>query len=280
MLLAFDTFSSIPKHAEALDVGAIQASGDGLISLREFGEFYLLTRFVPGHPYASELRALSDRGAKSDRDVRHCAALAQYLAELHRKRPDAPGIYRRSVRDLVGSGEGIMGIIDGYPDSLSPTLHKRLQKIEAQCQEWRWKLRDTEDRLVRIHGDIHPFNIVFDDDELHVLDASRGCMGDAADDLACLAINYLFFGSLCQGRARGDFRRLFRQLFEIYFAKRPDERMFDTIAPYFAWRGLVLANPAWYPKVESRDREHLLSFIESCLSSCRFELEMGEEFLS
>jgi hypothetical protein len=280
MLLAFDTFSKIPQHAEALDVGAIESQGNRLVSLRGVGEFYLLTRFVPGHPYARELRALSERGSMNDSDELHCRLLAQYLAELHCERPEALGLYRRSVRDLIGSGEGIMGIIDGYPDSISSDLQKRLQNIESRCQEWRWKLRKTENRLVRIHGDIHPFNIVFDDDELHLLDASRGCMGDAADDLACLSINYLFFGLLTKGRARKDYRWLFRHFFEVYLTHRPDEGFFQTIAPYFAWRGLVLANPAWYPKVSEQDRRHLLGFIELCLDAPSFDLALGEDFLA
>src|SRR5690606_14560990 len=52
MLLAYDTFGLVPKHAAACDVGAISTSGDDLVSLRDTAEFYLLSEFVPGHVYA------------------------------------------------------------------------------------------------------------------------------------------------------------------------------------------------------------------------------------
>jgi aminoglycoside phosphotransferase (APT) family kinase protein len=43
-------------------------------------------------------------------------------------------------------------------------------------------------------GDFHPFNVLLDGDRVVLLDTSRGSEGEPADDVACLAINFLFFG--------------------------------------------------------------------------------------
>src|SRR5690606_28742312 len=133
------------------------------------------------------------RGEAFRRDLQRVELLAGYLAGLHRPL-DAPVAYTRSIRDLVGSGEGIFGIVDAYPRD-EPGLSERLARIEAAAVGWRWDLRRHTDRACRIHGDFHPFNVLFDDrGALSLLDASRGSVGDPADDVAALAVNFLFFG--------------------------------------------------------------------------------------
>ena len=73
---------------------------------------------------------------------------------------------------LVGSGEGIYGVVDHYPADVPGAPWTRLASIERRCAEWRWRLREHEGRLCRTHGDFHPFNILFDGDKLVLLDAS------------------------------------------------------------------------------------------------------------
>jgi hypothetical protein len=40
----------------------------------------------------------------------------------------------------------------------------------------------------------------------------------------------------------------------------------DAVAPFFAWRALVLASPRWYPHLAAADRERILAFAERALS--------------
>jgi hypothetical protein len=58
MLLAYDTFPRIPRHIQALDVGAVLEDGR-LVSLRDAKEHYLLTTYAPGVPYAEDLRRIA-----------------------------------------------------------------------------------------------------------------------------------------------------------------------------------------------------------------------------
>lgn len=277
MLLAYDTFGSIPKQVPALDVGAISADSTRLLSLRGTSEFYLLTEWAEGHVYADELRDMAERGTLTPLDLAHCRTLAHYLAELHSTPVDEPIAYTRAVRDLVGNGEGIFGIIDGYPADVPAAPASRLQDIERRCVEFRWRLKEQRGRLRRTHGDFHPFNILFDErSELTLLDTSRGSLGDPADDVACLAINYPFFALGEREVWTSAFRQLWYEFWSTYGKSRSDDQLYSVVAPFFAWRGLVLANPVWYGSLRPRSRDQLLRFVEAVLSADRFSPEMVE----
>jgi len=44
-------------------------------------------------------------------------ALSNYLVAIHGVKRDEPVIYTRRIRELIGHGELIMGLIDSYPNS-------------------------------------------------------------------------------------------------------------------------------------------------------------------
>jgi hypothetical protein len=278
-ILAFDTYGSIPRHVHPLDVGTITRDGR-FLSLNQAGEFYVVTTYAEGEIYASFLQQVARRGSVSRTDVARAERLAQYLAELHAKKGEREVAYTRAVRDLVGSGEGIFGIIDGYPDDAPGAPHERLEAIERACVGFRHRLRGRSSRLSRTHGDFHPFNILFDArGELIVLDTSRGSQGDPADDVTCLAINYIFFALDIAG-GWGGLRELWYAFLNVYLDQSGDGELLDVAAPFFAWRGLVLANPRWYPELSARARSALLAFIERVLAAGRFHPSLADELFA
>ena len=199
MLLAYDRFGRVPGQVEALDVGAIKRDGSGLVSVAGTGEFYLVTSYAEGRLYADELRRVAQTGVAHEVELGHADALARHLALIHAEKYDSPVRYRRAVRDLVGSGEGVFGLVDAYAPDVPGAPPARLHAIEQRIVDWRWKIRNRAHRLARTHGDYHPFNVLIDDAaesgtqaRISLLDASRGCMGDPADDVTCMAINYVF----------------------------------------------------------------------------------------
>jgi hypothetical protein len=279
MLLAYDTFGRIPQHVPALDVGAVHRDGH-LVSLRDSGEFYLITEYRPGRLYADDLRRIAHEARLAAGDLQRCDALAGYLAALHRPREPDPVRYGRAIRDLVGHGEGIFGIIDGYPRT-AEVATGRLRAIERLCVEWRWRLRDAGERLTTIHGDFHPFNLLHgEDDELILLDASRGCRGDAADDLTCLAINYVFFALDLPGAWPGGLSQLWYRLWNRYLEYSGDTEILEVAPPFLAWRALVLANPLWYPALSGSGRDALLTLCERVLAAGRLDLRAVEEVMT
>lgn len=274
ILLAHDDFSAIPSHVLPIDVGAIRSDGE-LVSLHDAGELYLVTTYAPGTLYADDLRRLAAGEPVRELDLQRLDALATYLADLHVPLVDAgTKRYRRAIRDLVGSGEGIYGIVDGYPADVPEAPERRLRAIEARCATWRGRLHDRGDRLVRTHGDFHPFNIVFDRAVPTLLDASRGACGDATDDLTALAINFLLF-ALDSPDPRAAWRTAFGPLWTRWWARsgelRPDAERFAVAPPFFAWRALVVCNPRFYPRLSAHARDQLLGLAERMLDETRLD---------
>jgi len=272
MLIAADTFDLVPRHTRVFDVGAFR--GEGFVSLRDTGEFYLLTEFAEGRPYAHDLRQIAELAALRSEDLGRVDALVRYLVSLHAIKLPQPTLYTRSIRDLLGSGEGIFGIIDGYPEHVDGASRETLEQIESLCLGWRWRLKRHYSRLVRTHGDFHPFNVLFDErSELRLLDASRGSAGDAADDVCAMAVNYLFFALEKPEVWQTAFQPLWRRFWSEYLEASRDAALLEVVAPFLAWRCLVLANPVWYPRVSAAARGNLLAFAIRALESPRFEPE-------
>lgn len=278
MILAFDDFAHLPHHVEALDLGAIRENGE-LVSIRDAGELYLITSYAPGQIYAEDLRRIARDGRATDLDVARVDVLARYLATLHAQPvavDNANPRYRRAIRDLVGHGEGIFGMIDGFPPVAEIPL-ERLQAIEHRCVEWRWRLRACEHRLARTHGDFHPFNVVFETGtDFTVLDASRGTCGEPADDVIAMAINFLLFALDTPGGWKG-LGPLWHRWWATYLHARPDRELTTVVAPFFAWRALVVCSPRFYPDRSVEGREILLSLAELALSSADFELGWADD---
>src|SRR5207344_93101 len=196
---------------------------------------------------------------KQDRE--RTIALARYLAQIHaRKRRDS-ALYRRRLRELIGHGECIMGLTDSYPDRYEFISADLLRGIEEACNRWRWRLRRETQRLSQVHGDFHPWNVLFRKGaDFSVLDRSRGEWGEPADDVTSMSINYLFF-SLCRhGTVKGSLEVLFRSFWDCYLARSRDHEVLETTAPFFAFRGLVIASPLWYPKLTLAVRRKIFRF--------------------
>jgi hypothetical protein len=275
-LLAFDTTAGFPSHAGVIDVGAIDDEGR-LASLADAGEFYFLTEYLPGAPYAEDLRRIGREGRLTELDRARCRALAGYLVKVHAEKIEDAAGYRRAIRDLLGAGEGLFGLADSFDADAPGAPLERLRKIEALAVDWRWRLRGRESRLRRTHGDFHPFNILFDEgEEPLLLDASRGCRGDAADDVICLSVNYLFF-ALEHREAGKAFLELWKSFWGAYLAATGDRELLEAAPPYLAWRILVLVNPLWYPKVEAEARRTLLDVAKQALENGRFDPVWAEE---
>ena len=264
-------FNCLPLHVRSLDVGGIQADGS-LLSLGKVEEFCLLTEYVEGQPYALDLEKLQGGATLTDLDHARADVLCDYLVEIHRVRGDDPGLYIRRNRELVGDGECIMGLADSYPTDHPYITQDLLESIEHLSVSWRWRLRNRTHRLRQVHGDFHPWNILFGSGaDLRVLDRSRGEYGDPADDVACLTINYLFFSLRRSGRLEGGFETLFRGFWDRYLERSKDREILRVAAPYYAFRGLVIASPLWYPNLPDTVRRRLLAFILAVLECNEFD---------
>jgi aminoglycoside phosphotransferase (APT) family kinase protein len=155
-----------------------------------------------------------------------------------------------------------------------------MAEIECACIEWRARLRDMTHRLSETHGDFHPGNIWFPEGclteedcraGLRLLDRSRGPWGEPADDLTALTINYVFWGIMKNGGLTGAYREALELFYEEYLGRTGDWEVLEVAAPFYAFRGAVVANPVFYPDVTPAQRAAIFRFVREVLAAPRFD---------
>jgi len=280
LLWQHSAFNKLPRHVRSVDVGAFTTDGETLKSVGDCSEFFLLTEFVgDGVLYHHDLDRIKESGFMRDLDEERCVALSEYLAEIHSVKKDAPGLYIRRIRDLLGHGEGIFGLTDSYPSGLGYADEKFFVDFEKNCLEWRWRLKRKTHRLSQTHGDFHPWNVMFKQGlDFTVLDRSRGEWGEPADDVSAMTINYLFYALQCSDKIEGPFERLFLLFWRNYLDKTGDEEILSVVQPFYAWRSLVLASPVWYPNLSVDVRKRIFRFATRVLKAKEFEFETVESY--
>lgn len=270
LLWSHAAYNDLPRHVRSIDVGATRLSGE-LVSLGDADEFFVLMDFVEGGCYSTDLARIRDVGALEDVDLPRADALCDYLVQIHGVRGTEPGLYVRRARELLGHGECIMGILDSYPAG-GGVPASLLRDIERRCVDWRWTLKGRTHRLRQVHGDFHPWNILFrDGTDFTALDRSRGEWGDPADDVTSLTLNYAFFSIQRTGWVTGALGQLFRRFWDRYLAASGDEEILEVAAPFLTFRSLVMANPVWYPNLPDAVRRRLLNFSRRVLDAERFD---------
>jgi len=281
LLWQHSVFNKLPRHVRSIDVGAFTVDGGDLKSLGGCGEFFLLTEHVNGRLYHFDLDSIREAGRLSELDEKRCLALSDYLVEIHSLKHEAPWLYVRRARELVGHGECIMGLLDSYPSELNFICESDLIDIERNCVVWRWRLKRKAHRLSQLHGDFHPWNVMFrEGTDFTVLDRSRGEWGEPADDVGTMTINYLFYSLQKYGELAGVFERLFRLFWENYLRKTEDYEILEVVQPFYAWRGLVIASPIWYPNLRRDVRVKLLNFARNVLECEKFDLYAVNSYMS
>jgi hypothetical protein len=271
-IYAHGAYNTFPRHVRSLDVGFVRRSGE-LVSAGDAAEYFQLVEKAPGALYWLDLdRMLA--GPAQDLDYARARALGRFLAEAHAQKRDEPTLYQRRMRELVGHGECLMGILDSYPHPYALLPPSDCEALERAAVAWRWRLRGRERRLARVHGDFHPWNLLFDTGtEFTVLDRSRGEWGEPADDVSALGINYLFFGLRKSGGARvaEPFYSLFVAFLYAYLQGSSDWELLEVLPPFFMFRALVIAHPRWYPGLTDVTRRALLDFARAMSSARAFD---------
>jgi len=280
LLWQHSAFNKLSRHVRSIDVGAFTIDGETLKSVGDCTEFFILTEYVDGTLYHNDLDRIKDNGDLMDIDEERCVALAHYLVEIHSVKNKAPELYVRRIRDLLGHGECIFGLTDSYPRSLDYVNDKFFIDFEKMCVEWRWKLKHKGHRLSQIHGDFHPWNIMFRQGlDFTVLDRSRGEWGEPADDVTAMTINYIFYSLQIFGEMKEPFLRLFLLFWRNYVDESDDEEILSVVQPFYAWRSLVLASPLWYPNLSVNVRRKIFRFANKMLKIKEFDFEDIQSYL-
>jgi len=287
LLLQHKLFNTAPKESccRSFDVAGIQPDGS-IVSIGNTIEFFNLVEEITeaeGKPYVEDLFRIAKADSLTDNDVARCCKAAEFLAELHSMKLRNDILYKRHIRDLIGHGEMLMGVVDTYPDlaELDFTTPEEISEIEMKAVLWRNRIKHMGHRLSRIHGDYHPFgNIRFkQDNSMVALDLSREEYGEPADDISALTMNYVFVSLWQAGRLVDSLRRLTEIFFETYLERTGDEELLRVIAPFYAFRGFVVAHPLYYPELASSQRRTIVNFIRNVLDSEEFNLKEIHSYL-
>src|SRR5438067_2464180 len=236
-LYGHEAYNTFPAHVRSVDVAFVRTSGE-MVSAADATHFFQLVEKAEGQLYWLDLERLRQPGARlTELDVRRAEALARFRALAHADKRDDPALDERRIRELVGHGECVMGILDSYPHPYPPLPPAVCESLEHDLISWRWRLRSRTHRLSRVHGDFHPWNLLFRrQTDFSVLDRSRGEWGEPADDVAALAVNYLFFGmrredDLGDVGVAEPFRVLFARFLRAYVMASADYEIFETLPP-------------------------------------------------
>src|SRR5574340_847057 len=210
-LLDLDEYNNLPKHVKAIDVlaemhdGAVKSIGGGI-------EYYLMMEKVEGRDYFDDLKSFAHKERLEAQDIEKINSMAVYLAKIHSVKKDSRTLYWRKLRDTVGHGECLMGVFDIYPEGA--VACEVMTSIIKKSVDWVYRLKPLYRRLSQVHGDFHPGNIWFkEDNDFVLLDRSRGPWREPADDITALAINYIFFSL----KSHGDVRGAYRQGLKVFF---------------------------------------------------------------
>ncbi|MGI0078023.1 MAG: aminoglycoside phosphotransferase family protein [Nitrososphaerales archaeon] len=289
LVLSFDTWGDLPKHCKVQDIGAFAKKDSSMISLGHANEFFLLRPKVEGSEYYKDLDRLTSEGRLESYDVPRARALAEYLVSIHKIKPvsQESELYERKIRDTLGHGECIFGLADSYPPEETTDFLKKgeLAEIEKKCVDHRWRLKWNADRLAQVHGDFHPWNILFSTDikrkatDFLLLDRSRGAFGEPADDVCALSINYIFYSLRKYGKLEGEFRTLYDEFMRTYLEQTKDTKILEAMPLFYTFRALVIASPIWYPTLSRSTRRQIFNFAHNILSSDSFEPSKVNEYL-
>jgi thiamine kinase-like enzyme len=279
LVMAFDTWNSLPGHCKVNDLGGFRKQDSAMITLGDCGEFFIVRQMVEGVEYYKDLDRISATGKLESYDLERARALAKYLVRIHNiknKRPADSELYVRKIRDTVGHGECIFGLADSYPSNPDYLEEQELENLEKKCVEQRWKLRKNHSRLSKVHGDFHPWNILFTEDlgnptRFHLLDRSRGEWGEPADDICALSINYIFYSLRKYGKLADEFQSLFAEFMSSYMSRSKDQGVLDAMPLFYAFRCLVIASPVWYPTLSSAIRRKIFNFANNVLDDGHFD---------
>ncbi len=278
LMFQHDAGKRMPRHVHSLALGYMDTDGK-LHAVEKPQEFFCLSQKVEGYDYFLDLERIR-KGDFRETDVQLARDFAVWLAEVHSRKLDDPDLYWRGVRMLIGDSECIWGLIDTYPHPYNFFSPQRFQALEKRLIDWRWKLRGYAGRLSATHGDFHPWNVLIrENGDFSVLDISRGEWGEPADDVATMSCNYLLFGLYDKPLLSGHFADLFSAFWDTYLERTGDTDILQVIAPYYVFRGLVIASPEWYPGHPPAVREGLFRFLENVLQDDEFDYKNVNKYM-
>lgn len=211
---------------------------------------------------------------------------ATWLAKLHSTPIKinlslSKDLYKRHIRNLVGHGEMVLGVLDQFPEPNDNKFvnEKQLVKIEKLFIDWRYRLKYNSSRIKRIHGDFHSNNIlVIPNEKLIFLDFSREAYGESADDVSCF-IGFIIYISFLEHQSLIEpYLDLIKIFLSNYENSTLDSNLKSIIPPFLAYRLLAKCNPRLYKSLSDEIRKKIIDVTIRLLNEKQFEVNFLQQF--
>lgn len=171
---------------------------------------------------------------------------AETAADIHRIKPNVTveegrSLYQRAMREMIGSGELTMGVLDLIDFETTPWISKKdAGQFVGDMLTVKFLLGDHPERLTRIAGDFWANNIFFHGDNVIVTDG-RLIWGDPAIDARGFIGEYLQQDYIRFGHFGGPFTDLAQQTMEHYIEITGDKDIWRYMAIPYAFQTLAEA---------------------------------------
>ena len=264
------------NHVKSEDVIA-QNEDNSLTSVGNAKEFYILMEEAKGDDLFKDFNEIKETKQLKDETKEKILTISNFLVELHKNKHKSIPLYRRKIRDTIGSGGSLIGLLDMHPDSAFEQFEKKWMSIVSKSIIFWRRSRDMHNRLCEIHADYHPGNLWFEDQKLTILDRSRGRFGEPADDITAFIINPIMYSLITNGNFEGPFKEIFDIFWNNYFKKTNDKEMRKIMAPYIAFRVAVVTNPIFYND-ESLGGKEKAKFIRTKMINLALNILKDNEF--
>ena len=73
--------------------------------------------------------------------------------------------------------------------------------------------------------------------------------------------------------------KIYDLFFDVYLKETSDYELSEVIQPFYAFRGLVVASPIWYPNISLDTRRKLFNFIWNVLEAEKFDYKGVSKYL-
>ena len=284
--------STLPKQPKQVAIGSIK---DGkLIPFNFHSEPFVVSEEAKGKSYHLFLSEALKRGNINEDDRKAALELSDYLVDIHQTKEPKSSLYKRHIIDVVGSPEGLMGVVTYLWNELTDKqiqetfgkskndLRKEVLQLKKKAIEYADSIEDRIQRSSQIHGDFHPFeNIRFENypEKYWILDRSRAEFGEPADDVVAMWMNYLNHALLDKGNYSGPFMELGNSFLDNYLRKTNDHEMLEIVQPFAVWRGLVISTPKWYPNTPTDVRKKIFNFMRNVSEVKEFDPKKVNAYL-
>lgn len=288
LLLAHSHYHKIPQHNLSKDVCALTQKE--IISIGNTKECFILLEEAQGQDLFEMFESMSSQEQLDSLQQRRIIQLATYLANLHQEKSEQSNqkqqsLYARSVRSVVGGNTSVMSIIDMYPRNPPFISQDEIHQLTQSTLKFWTKFRHHGNRLSHVHGDFHPGNIWYqDDNNFTILDRSGQTYAEPADDLTAFSINFIFYALAKRGSLSGALKQGFELFWQTYLEITQDHQIKQLAPPFFALRILVICNPAFYQddffkNNPTTTRRRLVQFAQRLCDKGELEPEKINELL-